>query len=295
VASLEAPDAASLLGRPEALRAGLERCGYLLLRGLLDRRALEPARSAIRTVLAEEGWLEPTSGCVALAAAPGPREARRLYLRCYVQPAVHELPHHPRLLELMAALLEVERDALLVHPKPACRIVLPAALPGADRPTPAHQDHANLQGCPATLTAWIPLVDCPPRLGPLAFAEGSHRGGLRAHRALPGARVLACEEAPIAGTFVTASCRVGDVVVFHGLTVHKALANASGQIRLSIDCRYQRAGDPICEAALREDPDLPWDELSRCLGDDRWHRYWEGLPLEVVPFDPGFARPPEGG
>jgi ectoine hydroxylase-related dioxygenase (phytanoyl-CoA dioxygenase family) len=44
----------------------------------------------------------------------------------------------------------------------------------------------------------------------------------------------------------------GDVLLFHSLTMHKALPNRTRrELRLSIDNRYQREGDEIDPAALR--------------------------------------------
>ncbi len=42
------------------------------------------------------------------------------------------------------------------------------------------------------------------------------------------------------------------MLVFHSLTMHKALPNATqDQVRISLDNRYQRVRDPIDEGALK--------------------------------------------
>ena len=65
---------------------------------------------------------------------------------------------------------------LLVHPKPIPRLVFPNA--ERFRPIP-HQDHHAIAGDAQTFTAWIPLHDCLPKLGPLQILEVPTRNGLQ--------------------------------------------------------------------------------------------------------------------
>ena len=57
-------------------------------------------------------------------------------------------------------------------------------------------------------------------------------------------------------------------------------------IRLSVDCRYQRLGDPVVDRALM--PSLQqstWEALYQGWDDDEYKYYWKDLDLDVVPFD----------
>ena len=54
-------NSATDLNDPEALRAQMQRDGYLLLRDLLDHEQVLAARKFITDALAEEGFLDPTT------------------------------------------------------------------------------------------------------------------------------------------------------------------------------------------------------------------------------------------
>src|ERR1043165_9954490 len=76
----------------------------------------------------------------------------------YESERFHELAFHPRILAVMASLLDA--PAVAVHTK-----AVRAMVPGAQ--TVAHQDFPATRGATDTLTAWLPLVDCPRELGGL--------------------------------------------------------------------------------------------------------------------------------
>jgi ectoine hydroxylase-related dioxygenase (phytanoyl-CoA dioxygenase family) len=95
-----------------------------------------------------------------------------------------------------------------------------------------------VRGSPALWTVWIPLGDCPLDLGGLAVAPGSHRHGLLPH-AGEGTGQQGVDVAPEA-TWESADYRCGDVLAFHGLTLHRALENrTTHRLRLSADFRYE--------------------------------------------------------
>jgi hypothetical protein len=77
---------------------------------------------------------------------------------------------------------------------------------------------------------------------------------------------------------------VGDVVVFHSLTVHKALPNASpDRLRLSVDYRYQAPSQPATEwSFLPHYAQLSWDEIYAGWRSSRHQYYWRDLPVRFV-------------
>ena len=80
---------------------------------------------------------------------------------------------------------------------------------------------------------WIPLGDCPRRLGGLAVSPGSQRRGLFEHgEGTTGAAVRDDER------WASTDYRCGDVLLFSALTLHRALPNESDDVRLSVDFRY---------------------------------------------------------
>ena len=98
----------------------------------------------------------------------------------------------------------------------------------------------------AVLLLWLPLGDCPAEMGGLAIARGSHRDGVRDFTVSNGAGAMEVID-PLEGSWVAGPLEAGDVLIFHSLTVHKGLPNRTDRLRISLDNRYQRASEPICE------------------------------------------------
>ena len=86
--------------------------------------------------------------------------------------------------------------------------------------TKAHQDYPNVQGTTDVYTAWMPLIDCPPELGGLQVARGSHTLGVLEFGIGTGAGGIEILD-PLEGRWTGGPMRAGDVLVFHSLTVHK--------------------------------------------------------------------------
>lgn len=284
---------------PAELRRQMAEDGYVVVRHAVPPADAGAVREAVAEVLQEAGLVRAGPDGTVLPTDPAARvdvhTDRALFPRLYGIEALHRLPHHPRLRALAAALLDLadRADQLLVHPRPAIRVVFPGT-PGALAATPAHQDLLGMQGTPDAYTAWVALTPCSRVAGVLAVAAGSHRSGLRPYAPSPGARVAGCEAGDLDGSWVAADLAPGDAIVFHSLTVHRALPNGPASVRLSLDARYQRVSDPVSAATVAERPDLPWDRLYEGWSEEGapYRRYWERLPLDVVPFDPSrLARP----
>ncbi len=309
-----------MLDRPHELAERFAAAGACLFRHLLPAEALAPLRSAMLVLLAEAGIVspskagEPTPAAATSRPEPAPLSARPpaadprllvaqpassdaaplsasqtrevdplLYRALFALSPLHELLHHPRLVGVARALLPGED--LFVHPRPAVRVVPPAGASGAAVPTPPHQDHLGMQGSENALVAWLPLVDCPLELGPIAVAEGSQLLGRRPYRPLPRARVLPCDAGDLDSAWRSSGLEAGDVVVFHALSVHRALSNRTGCVRLSVDLRCQPAAEPVCELTVRDDPAQPWDEVYAGLPAGSPATAWRAMPLRIVPFD----------
>jgi ectoine hydroxylase-related dioxygenase (phytanoyl-CoA dioxygenase family) len=104
--------------------------------------------------------------------------------------------------------------------------------------TQPHQDAHYVRAIEQFWTAWIPLGDCPIELGPLAVLPGSHRCGLQAHAGQQGI-VDGGVEVPGDALWRTSDFRCGDALLFANFTLHRSLANCSGdRLRLSADFRY---------------------------------------------------------
>ena len=90
------------------------------------------------------------------------------------------------------------------------------------------------------ITCWVPLMDIDDAVGGLAVAPGSHT---RSYHGLSQGEIPTYAS-PIApgliadDQWVRPDYRIGDMLMFHGMTAHAGLPNASDRFRLSIDVRY---------------------------------------------------------
>jgi ectoine hydroxylase-related dioxygenase (phytanoyl-CoA dioxygenase family) len=241
-------DSAPLARDREALRVRAARDGCLLLRGIPGPEAVAPLLGLAREVAESLGFLLPKpAGRSAPLARPGAvltgtgyDDPRWLTLQQRVigDPRFAAVGDHAALLAVLAALLG---GPVLTRRGDICRLVLPNA---PHLTTPPHQDHWYTGGTPNLWTVWIPLTNTPLALGPLAVLPGSHVGGLLPHDGQGAGRqgVRIIDDARFAAVPLAA----GDSILFNCLTVHRALPNVTRRrVRLSVDYRYQPAGEPI--------------------------------------------------
>ena len=91
----------------------------------------------------------------------------------------------------------------------------------------------------------------------------------------------------VPGEWVTTDYRLGDAIVFHSLTVHKALPNQSlDRFRLSVDYRFSPASQPIVEKELLPTyAMISWDDVYAGWESEDGQYYGKRFKLDVVPFD----------
>jgi hypothetical protein len=252
------------LDRPDKLRTRLAEEGCLFFRGLIPSADVVTVRERTLRALDDAGWLE--DGTDPRLAKPGPtvvNEGDEDFFDAYtlIQAAepFHALAHHPRLRELAGRLVG---DNLLVHPRKIARISFPHNPRGT---TPPHQDFRYIQGTTDVFTTWLPLGRCPADLGGLKVLRGSHENGLMpVHWNDERAVGIEVDVDPNDRDWASTEYEPGDVILFHSLTVHGAMPNHTGQIRLSADYRYQSAKDPLVGGTLKPHwyPKVPdWPEL----------------------------------
>lgn len=248
-----------------ALRAQLERDGYLFLRGALDREAVLDFRRYYFDALIGTGVSGPRRDeHDALGHAtdePLDQAAFRHKLFRDIVPGQQYVAFcsQPAVRGWYAWFLGGEP---FLHRRKIIRHIAPAER-GIGTATQAHYDLLYLRGgSESVLSSWIPLGDTPVARGGLTYLENSHRH-VRLEEAqrtqkrppdnmtpdLPG---LADEHD---ARWLTADYAAGDMVVHTSHTIHAALDNTDpdGFIRLSTDIRYQRADDAI---------------------DGRWQNHW---------------------
>jgi len=153
--------------------------GYLLIRGLLPQHTLNQVLGDITRILYSAGWLvrddDPLERMADISSACGDPDPtfRRIYEAVFNLESFQALPHDPVLKQVMR---ELVGEKILIHPKPICRLIFPRCERLLNY---AHQDFRFIDGDPECFTAWIPLHDCPSRMGPLQILEGSHRFGIK--------------------------------------------------------------------------------------------------------------------
>lgn len=278
----------ALLADGPALQARMAEDGYLFFRDLLPTRVLHALREEVTGILRDIGWIRGGPERLAAESQVLPcREGEPRYFealdRIQCLERFHALAHEPALLQLMTLLLG---EGAFPHPLGVMRLVFP------DNPevtTPPHQDYRNNQGTPRLTAAWIPLADCPRHCGPLAILPGSHRSGvlpLSFHLG-PGNRQAVLPESLMHTAWVTEDFRAGDVLLFPALTVHRALPNQHPtRMRLSVDFRYQPAGEPLTEQCLRPHfARQSWEDIYRGWKSTRLQYYWQERDYSLVPWD----------
>lgn len=276
------------LNDAEELRTRMAREGYLFFRGLIAAEAVLAARHEILALCADAGWLAEGTEIREGIAAPGvawiePQpDFMAVYNLVMQNEAFHTLAHDTGLLRMLETLFG---ETPLAHPRNIARIIFPH---NAMHTTPSHQDYIHIQGTEETYTAWIPLGDCPTDLGSLVVLGGSHHTGVLPVRAAYGAGGVGIDTDDLPYEWVGGDFALGDVVVFHSLTVHKALPNLSpDHLRLSVDFRYQPLSHPVDEwSLLPHYAQVTWDEIYANWKSERLKYYWRDLPLRHAEKDP---------
>jgi ectoine hydroxylase-related dioxygenase (phytanoyl-CoA dioxygenase family) len=264
------------------LREEMEAHGYLLIRGLLTQKDLDPLLKDVTEVLHGAGWLnagsDPCDRLANTSSACSEDDApfKAVYDRVFCLPSFHALPHHPVLQQIMKLLVGPD---LLIHPKSVCRLIFPKF----DRAvTHAHQDHTAIAGDEETFTAWLPLHDCPLEQGPLRILDGSHKFGLQPTDGKTGCIPPGTEQGC---DWAGGDIRAGDVLLFNSLTVHEAEPNRSNRMRISLDCRFQSFQRAIHPAALvfAGSGRRSWPKIYANWLSDELQYYWTKLPLQFKP------------
>jgi hypothetical protein len=278
-------DSSALAADGAALAARMDRDGYLFLPGLLPAPDVAAVQRQIGGIVREDGWLRrdrPVEDAIADPAGfcvdPEPAYLHTLRRINHLED-YHGLKHHPALIGLFERLLG---GPVLPHPRVLMRNIFPAR---EEYTTKAHQDFPNVQGTEAVFTAWLPLIDCPMEVGPLQVAAGSHTSGVYDFDIGFGAGGIEITDA-LDGSWVSGDFALGDVLIFHSMTVHKGVPNRSQKLRMSMDVRYQLVSDPFNpDNANADGQPLSWEDIYANWRSDALKYYWKRLPLTEKPFD----------
>lgn len=290
-------EANHLVGDAAAMRERLAQDGYLFLRDIVPTEKLLELRDQITGILAGFGWIAGGEERMAAKAICRPRrEGQPKFFEAHDKiiklEALHSLAHESN---LMAVLREALGESVFPHPLCITRLVFPDA---PELSTPPHQDFPNNQGSPNLTAAWIPLADCRKEDGSLAIMEGSNKFGV-----LPldfhlgaGNRQAVLNDDVLSCRWVGADFKLGDVVLFSALTVHRALDNKNlDRMRLSVDFRYQLEGEPLTPICLQPHfQRLSWEEIYEHWDSKALQYYWHNKQFKEVAWDEQLHQLPDG-
>jgi len=279
-------DSTPLLNDAAALRERMDRDGFFYFRGLLPRQAVLDLRRQILLVCQKYGWLAPSADLMDAIADPSAEQmvpfcgvgvTQEAYADVYRLEAFHHLALHAAIMGVMEKL---SGETVLAHPRHIARLMFPTK---ANAPTPPHQDHIFIQGSKTVFTCWLPLGDCSEALGGLRVMRGSHKMGVLPVRAAEGAGGRSVILDGMDQEWCHGDFAAGDVLIFHSLTVHRAVPNMlKDHLRLSVDYRYQAISLPIEEKSLRTHCDvLTWDEAYAGWPSDELKYYWRQYKLDM--------------
>lgn len=292
-------DSTPLLNDMVALRARAAEDGFLFFKGFLPREDVLALRKEVLAVVDCHGWRAPDQnelgGRIHLDSINRvPDEEMRVdigvshqaYQDTQKLERLHRLPHHPRLLNFYR---EFFGNEVLVHPRHIARMITGHRVMV---PTPPHQDFPLVQGTANTWTCWFPLGDCPRLLGGLTMLRGSHRNGYQPIQPSKGAGGIAIPLCPWETEWAEGEYEAGDIITFPSYTIHRALrCEQKDQIRLSLDVRYQPAGEPVEEKSLLPHCELTWEEIYAGWKSDELKYYWKKDPCVLSPWDDNYVKP----
>ena len=242
---------------------------------------MEQLLSDMTCIASDEGWtIEGTAPSdrvanPAMACFDPDPKYKQAANRAFSLERLHALTHHPALTDVMKRLVG---PRLFVHPKPIARMIFPnyeGAL------LHAHQDNAGIAGSSESYTVWMPLHDCPQGQGTLEIKEASHLFGLQ------NTEGYIKPETAKGGDWVGGRINAGDAVIFHSLTVHCSTLSTSGQLRFSVDCRFQSYDEAVSPLEIvfpnQAKGGRTWETTYADWKHDDLKYYWRNLPLRIKP------------
>jgi hypothetical protein len=274
------------------LRRRLDEDGYLFFRQLLAPDRLLQMRREMLTEMQAGGWLvkgtDPIDGIANPDArsTEGDLEYTHVYHHVYRLQSFHEIAHCREVMDLLERIRGCE---MMPQPQKVARLWFPKF---TEHTTPIHQDFVHFQGTHDNLTCWSPVGDCPRELGGLAVLRGSHKvARVLEHHFSLGAGSLHVDttaHSELGGEWLTTDYEIGDTLIFPALTIHKALPNLTeDRLRVSLDNRYQRVGDPIAEHMLNPHlssmSPLSWEDVYAGWDSDEFQYYWSKFDTPVLP------------
>lgn len=171
---------------------------------------------------------------------------------CFFPPSVLRLLRHPGVLDAVESLIGPEiycnpvQHVRLKPPERLLPILNLDALKGMVGATDWHQDASVvIEEADATeiITVWTPVFDSTVENGCLAIVPRNHTSGLFEHCPAPTGKYLS-EKLFDADRKMPVPMKRGSVLFMTRMTPHCSVPNKSGEMRWSMDLRYNKTGMP---------------------------------------------------
>lgn len=238
----------ALLGDQVALHERMAEDGYLLLRGLIDRKKVQKARATILHYMHEQNVLTPGAPVLEGVMPKGGRGAK-----------MRRIGYHEDVLAVLQA-TELFGFFAAYFGEPALTFDYKwLRAVGNEQYTGAHYDFVYMgRGSGNLHTVWIPLGDTTVDQGTLAVCRGSHNLPSFARIRDTYGRMYVDRDGidgwftkdpmeiveKFGGEWLTGEFYMGDIILFGMHTMHASTTNLTNRFRLSCDVRYQPASEP---------------------------------------------------
>ena len=260
-------DSSDSLSDTQALQERMAADGYLYIRNLLDPELVIKARKEVFKDLVDQGIIFPSGNLYAPKCAQA-KPLKKIDFNTNKFTAVEKLHCSDAVMNFYHTFLDGE---VRKFDKFWVRAIGPKS-----KSETVHSDIVYMgKGTRNLYTSWTPLGNIPLNQGPLMILEKSHllediksytdwdvdknRNKLRyKHGVLfvggHYSRNPPAVQKEFNRRWLSANFEMGDVLVFSAYTMHCALDNNTDIVRLSTDCRYQLASEPIDPRWVGEDP-----------------------------------------
>ncbi len=254
-------DSKGIVDNPDALRQRMANEGYLLIRGLHEKKTVLTARLQILEKLQEKGMLAPDTPLTEGIFNPEYPETTSTgsmgNIHLTQLPAFKAVVEGEPIMNFFRLLLGGETRTFDFK-------WLRTAGPGSS--SPIHYDIVFMgRGTKDLYSCWTPFGDVSLDMGPIVFCIGSNRfnkvretyGESDVDRDLIEGHFSDDPKEVIdkfGGCWTTTTFSAGDVIIFSMYLMHASLVNTSNKIRITADTRYQLASEPIDKRWIGDKP-----------------------------------------
>jgi len=233
-----------LLDDPKRLGEIYQKEGYLYFRDILDKSAVLRVKEDFIGELQKQGYVKAgVAEPIWTGLESDSIDSDKLYLLSSFEELIE-------LQSLRQCLEKVYNGPVRISPSIGLRYAFPEE---SKYLTPIHQDAYFIRQTDMFGMLWIPLMDINSEVGGLAVASGSNNDGLFNHASIDdvysysfkGRNQSGILPSAIKRPWLTIDYRLGDVLLFHSRTAHRAIANTSDRIRLSLNTLCQHEESPV--------------------------------------------------